>query len=55
MKTRRAEKSLKACYSFRGHDFFEPGMGDRKRRDAKRITRRARRRLDRAIVRADGG
>lgn len=45
--TLKASKALTACFSFKGNDFC--CCGDR--RHVKKVTRRARRALDKAIVR----
>jgi len=48
-QTRKAAKSFIACYSFKGHDFFEAPSGTKTRRWAKKVTRRASRRLGKAF------
>ena len=54
--TRRTSKKLLDCYSWRGEDFDLLVPGGHKAH-AKRMTRRARRRFDKAVVReaAHGG
>lgn len=44
----QSANALLACYSFRGHD-FDVRRTPAGRTHAKRVTRRARRRLDRAL------
>ncbi len=42
-----------ACYSWRGHDFGERPSGTESRRWAKKVTRRAHRRLSKTLARDD--
>ncbi len=49
----KATKSFVACYSFKGHDFFEAPSGTKTRRWAKKVARRASRRLGKALCSAD--
>jgi hypothetical protein len=44
---RKARRALRACFSFKGHDFADEGD----RSHVKKTTNRARRNLDKALVR----
>ena len=44
---KKAEKALVACYSFKGHDF------EKIDRHAKRVTKRAARRLNKALTKEE--
>jgi hypothetical protein len=52
-KTRRAEKKLRDCKSWKGESFEPRGRGTTVGRYAKRFTARTRRRLDKAVAVAD--